>query len=100
LFVTGVGANHEQFPAPPNQLAVFTDTLDAGSNLHRPLSRCLPSLHFEETTNVAMAPFGSKGSIGKNFALRPRHCVSLQQPDPSCNAIKKLQPNDLNNFAK
>jgi hypothetical protein len=38
LLVTRVAANHVKPPVTPDQLAILTDTLDTGANLHGTLS--------------------------------------------------------------
>src|SRR5579871_6239916 len=74
LLVPRVGANDEQAAVPPDQLAVLTDALHAGSYLHRPPPTPGGSAPVrEETIFLARRHGGCKGEKTRKGATTPPH---------------------------
>jgi hypothetical protein len=62
LLVTRVAANHEHAAVAPDNLAVFTNALDAGSHFHRPTSGTAARLaKKEETITIGKELYANKG---------------------------------------
>jgi hypothetical protein len=74
LLVAWIAANHVEPPVTPDQLAVLTDTLDAGANLHGTRSFPLKERGIMEKDIVVSSGEATREKIAEHAPATPLKC--------------------------